>query len=171
MRGRSVAVALVGLLLALGTAREASADDPSFLTMGAGIFDVFDDDTAGYFRLEYRSDARLLSFIKPLVGISISTDGAVYGYGGFNIDLYFGRRWVFSPGFAVGAFEEGDGKDLGNTVEFRSGAEIAYRFANRARLGLAFHHISNASLSDRNPGANVLVLTYSLPFGYVFASP
>jgi hypothetical protein len=129
-----------------------------------------DKDPAGWFSLEYRSDLKLL-IVKPLVGIAASTDGAVFGYAGFNIDLYFGRRWVLSPGFAVGAFEEGDGKDLGNTVEFRSGAELAYRFNNRARLGISLHHISNASLGDRNPGTEILLLNYSIPFGYAFSEP
>ncbi len=170
MRRGSVVIALALALPALALAPRARADDPSFLTVGPGIFDVFDNETAGYFRFEYRSDLKLL-IVKPLVGVSFSTDGAIFGYGGFNIDLYFGRRWVFSPGFAVGAFDEGDGKDLGNTVEFRSGAELAYRFNNRVRLGLALHHISNSSLSDRNPGTEVLVLTYSIPLGYVFSSP
>ncbi|MBT5810587.1 MAG: acyloxyacyl hydrolase, partial [Rhodospirillaceae bacterium] len=61
-----------------------------------------------------------------------------------------------------------DGKDLGNTVEFRSGVELAYRLDDRARLGVAFHHISNASLSDNNPGTETLTLTFSLPLDNLF---
>ena len=33
---------------------------------------------------------------------------------------------------------------MGHVVEFRSAVELAYRFSNRARLGLEFYHLSNA---------------------------
>jgi hypothetical protein len=169
VQGRRLVIAVIWAALALAAPERAAADDPSFLTTGIGVFDIDDDETAGLFEIEYRTDLRLW-FIKPLVGAFVTTDGSFYGYGGFNIDLYFGRRWVFSPGFAVGGYAEGDGKDLGHTIEFRSGAELAYRFSNRARLGVGFHHISNASLDDRNPGTEILAITYSIPFGYVFGS-
>lgn len=165
MRKGGLAAAGVAAALLI-TAVPARAADPTFLTIGAGVFDIGKDETAGDFRLEYRLDKLL--FIKPLIGVEATTDGAVYGYGGFNIDIYFGSRWVVSPGFAFGLFEEGDGKDLGNTVEFRSGAEFAYRFANRARLGVSVHHISNASLGDKNPGTETVFLNYSIPLGRVF---
>ena len=49
-------------------------------------------------------------------------------------------------------YGEGDGKDLGHAIEFRSGIEVAYRFDDYSRLGLSFTHISNAGLDERNPG-------------------
>ena len=48
-------------------------------------------------------------------------------------------------------------------MEFRTGAELAWRFDGKGRLGIAFHHISNASIYDRNPGTEMLVLTYAVP--------
>ena len=57
-----------------------------------------------------------------------------------------------------------NGKELGGTLEFRTGAELAWRFDDYSRLGLALHHISNASIYDSNPGTEMLVLTYSVPF-------
>ena len=50
-------------------------------------------------------------------------------------------------------------------MEFRSSLELAYRFDNRARLGLSFYHLSNASLDDNNPGTEVFSLNYSIPLG------
>ncbi len=35
---------------------------------------------------------------------------------------------------------------MGHVVEFRSAVELAYRFSNRARLGLEFYHLSNAEI-------------------------
>jgi len=49
-------------------------------------------------------------------------------------------------------YDNGNGKDLGATCEFRTGAEFAYRFDDRSRLGFTFHHISNAGIARRIPG-------------------
>ena len=111
-----------------------------------------------------------VGFIEPVAGVETTTDGAYYIYGGFNIDILIGRRWVISPGFAVGYFSKGSGKDLGAKTEFHSGAEIAYRFDDRSRLGLALHHISNAGITKHNPGTEIISVTYSIPVGRVFNS-
>ena len=149
----------LALLLA---ARPASAGDPAFLAVSAGAFDMNDNETAGEFRIEYRSDRKFL-FVKPMVGLMANTDGGVYGYGGINLDIFPGPRWVVMPNFAIGGYSRGSGKDLGAVIEIRSGLELAYRFDDRSRIGLAFQHISNASLDDNNPGTESLVLTYSIP--------
>ena len=158
--GASIALALSG---GAAAAQSLSVDDPSFIALGAGAFDILHDGTAGEFRGEFRSGHRLLGLLKPFVGASVTTDGAAFGYGGFGIDVYFGQHWVLTPNVAVGAFGRGSGKDLGSTVEFRSGAELDYRFDDRSRLGLAFHHTSNAGIGSRNPGAETLMLMYGIP--------
>ena len=157
--------ALLGALLLIGAAAgPARTQDPDFLTFGAGAFDFNDDATAGVVSLEYLSAKRLL-FLQPLAGVMVTFDGAVYGYAGLGLDVFFGRRIVATPSFSFGVYGKGDGKDLGHVVEFRSAAQIAYRFDDRSRLGVMFHHLSNAGLDDRNPGANTLMLTYSRPLG------
>ena len=162
-----IGAAILALTLSITAASVARADDPAFLTIGVGAFDINDDETAAQFNLEYRGTKALWVF-KPLFGVMATSDGAFYGYGGIGIDLFFGRRWVLTPNFAAGLYEDGDGKDLGHVVEFRSGVELAYRFDTRSRLGLAFHHLSNASLDDNNPGTETLILTFSVPFDRVF---
>ena len=99
-----------------------------------------------------------------MTGIMASIDGSVHAYAGVAVDLFFGRRYVLTPSFAPGLYLQGDGKDLGHVVEFRSSLKFAYRFDNRSRLGLDLFHLSNAGLDERNPGANQLMLTYSVPF-------
>lgn len=158
--GRVVAV---GLALALATVDPANAeDDPDFLTIGIGGFDVNDDESTFQGRIEYRSDRRFLLF-KPMAGFMATGEGSLFGYGGVLIDLYFGRRWAVTPSFAVGAYEEGGGKDLGGTLEFRSAIELGYRLDDRARIAIAFDHISNASLYDANPGTESVVVIYAIP--------
>ena len=147
-----------------GTAQvlEVVDREPAFIAVGGGAFDALDDDTAGQFNFEYRSNRRLWIF-KPQGGLMVSTDGAVYGYAGFRIDLFFGRRWVVSPSTAIGVFEEGSGKDLGSALEFRSGIELGYRFDDRSRLSAGLFHLSNASVGNTNPGEESIVVFYAIP--------
>lgn len=154
---------VVSLLMAIPA--PAFAEDPDFLSFGVGWYDMNRRvDQAAEFRVEYRSDAKLWVF-KPFGGAMGTTDGAIYGYGGFLMDIYFGRRIVVTPSLAAGLYHDGNGRDLGHAVEFRSSLEIAYRFDDRTRLGLSFYHLSNAHLGTSNPGTEVLSLVYSIPLG------
>jgi hypothetical protein len=137
--------------------------EPAFLSAGIGYFDFWSrDDTAADVRLEYRHDAGLWVF-KPWVGVEATSDGAVFGVGGLLVDIDLGPRLVLTPSVGLGAYHDGGGLQLHNTLEFRSQVELAYRFHDRSRLGLAFSHISNASLGDDNPGAEIISLYYHLP--------
>jgi hypothetical protein len=163
--GRTLAGLVLCVALGATAAAPARADDPAFITGSVGYYDMFDDKEATSFNFEYRSSYKLLSFLKPMVGMMATTDKAFYAYAGFNIDVYLGRRLVLSGNTAIGTYHDGDGKDLGSTAEFRSGMELAFRFDNRARLGVGFHHISNAGIGDSNPGTEILSLIFSWPLG------
>lgn len=161
-----IAGAAMGLLIGLWPAATSTAwaGEPDFLTISLGGFDVNDNQTSAEFRIEYRSKRKYF-FLKPMIGLMGNSQGGVYGYGGVNLDIFIGNRWVAMPNFAIGGYRQGNSKDLGSVIEFRSGLEIAYRFDDRSRLGVAFQHISNASIDDNNPGAESLVLSYSIPIG------
>jgi hypothetical protein len=161
MHGSKISVA-AALALALAAGGAMAGEEPSFISFQAGIYDVNDNQTAGQFNLEYRSNWKDWT-VQPFGGVMASTDGALYGYAGFMVDIFFGKRIVFTPNVAVGLYADGDGKALGSVIEFRSGVELAYRFDSRARLGIAFHHISNASISANNPGTESVTLVFSLP--------
>jgi lipid A 3-O-deacylase len=154
------------LCVFLVTPFSAAADDPDFLTVSVGAFDLVQDhDQAAEFRAEYRSDKKIW-IVKPFVGVMGTTDSAFYGYGGLLTDIFFGSRLVLTPSFAAGSYHKGNGLDLGHAFEFRSGIELSYRFDNRTRLGISFYHLSNASIGDIiNPGAEVLGIVYSIPLG------
>lgn len=162
MRSPSLPCLALALLVALAVVPPARADDPAFVAVGVGGFDVNDDESTFQGRVEYRAERRFTLF-KPMAGLMVTGEGGVYGYGGVLIDIFLGRRWVLTPSFAVGAYSKGDGKDLGGTLEFRSAIELSYRLDDRARLGLALDHISNASIYDANPGTESLVLIYAIP--------
>ena len=176
LRGTSVQQSglAVAIALALGastffTVAARAKDDPSLLSVGIGAFDpIQDDNQAVDFRLEYRHGGKLW-LVKPWVGVEGTSDGAFYGAGGLLADIFLGPI-VLTPSLGVGGFAEGDGKDLGHAVEFRSQIEVAYKFADQSRVGVAFSHISNSSLGDKNPGVEVLTVYYSLPVGRIFGN-
>lgn len=165
--GRRVSIlAAIGAVLLWAAAGPARAEDPAYLRGGVGVYDIFHNNTAGDFDIEYQTDR--IWYIRPVVGFEFTTDAATYFYGGFNFDIPVGSHIVIELGSAVGHYSNGNGKDLGNAVEFRSGGEIALRLRNQARLGLALHHISNAHLGNHNPGTEILGVTYSIPMGFLF---
>ncbi len=160
------AVLMLAAVVAAPTLARAEGDDPEpdALAFGAGWFDIIKmRDNAAILNLEYRSDKKLWVF-KPMFGMWASSEGGFYGYAGIRMDVYFGNRFVFTPSFAPGFYHDGNGKDLGLEVEFRSSVEVAYRFDDYSRLSLGLAHLSNASLGDKNPGVETLTLTYSVPF-------
>ena len=164
MRFVSLLLSLFTLGLAVGP---AFADDPAFLDLELGTFDVrkghsFIGD------LEYRSDYKLWVF-KPMAGFFATGRGATYVYGGFAVDFFFGDRWVATPSEAIGAYNQGNDAHLGAIPEFRSSLEVAYRFDDRSRLGVMFHHISNAGIGAHNPGSETALMTYSYPFDKIEA--
>jgi hypothetical protein len=158
------ALALTALLCFGQNAARAGEDaDPSYLAIGLGYFDIIDgENEAAEFRVEYRSGWEFW-FIKPFAGIMATTDEAVFGYAGIMIDVHLGQHLVISPSFAPGLYHDGEGKDLGHVVEFRSQIEVAYQFDDRSRLGLSLNHISNAGLDERNPGAESIAVTFAVP--------
>ena len=141
------------------THRNGSHDFADGARRGAG---------GGDFRIEYRPEWKFLWELKPWVGFEVTSDGVLYGAGGILLDVSLGRRLVLTPSFGVGLYADGGGKDLGNTIEFRTQIELGYRLDEGARLGVAFGHISNANLSDVNPGTEVVAIYYHMPLGALF---
>jgi len=144
---------------------DGRADDPSFLSIGVGAYDWNrQKDPGADFRFEYRSDAKFWQ-LKPFAAAAFTTTGSGFFGAGVLMDIYFGRRVVVTPSFAPHFYVGGnDDLDLGFPIEFRSQLEIAWRFDDRSRLGLAVAHYSNASLGDDNPGTETATVYYSLPF-------
>ncbi len=158
---KSFAVA-IGIVLG-GWIGPALAADPAYVTIGAGAWEVFRDQAhAAEFDLGYRPDVSWWIF-KPQVGVLAASDGDYFGYAGFLTDIYLGH-FVFTPNVAVGGYG-GHGFRLGSHVEFRSGIDIAWRFQDTSRLGIGAYHISNAGLTQRNPGDESLLLEYFYPLG------
>lgn len=168
----------IGLLLVLGMAisRPATAqvtfgspaDQPRF-AIGGGAFDVLPDNkkaghgTTGLALGEYRFGDTLW-ILSPFVGAMGTGKGGVYTYVGFGFDVNFPGNFVFTPSFAGGYYYGGQGMNLGSWWEFRSGAELDYRFADGKRLGAGFYHISNAGIGKEDPGVELATVVLTAPF-------
>src|SRR5436190_23126150 len=78
-----------------------SPGEPPRVAIGAGAFDVTPSasnktgGTAAEGRLEYRLPD-MLWVMAPFVGVSGTSDGAFYGYGGFGIDINFTPNLVLT---------------------------------------------------------------------------
>jgi len=135
--------------------------------VGFGVFDVTDTDVAGEFRAEWHGKP-FLENIRPLGGLTATSDEALYGYLGIVMDIPIIKNVTFSPSFAPGIYLENSGKKLGSLVEFRSMAEISYKFQSGSRLGLSVYHLSNAGLTQYNPGVEVVTVCYTFPLEKLF---
>lgn len=160
----AAAAALAFIATAQAKPTLAQAGEPAYITGYIGYFDVSQqDDTATQVGMEYRAQSWVYG-IRPTIGINVTSDSAAYVYGGFNWDVpLINKQLYLIPNVVVGAYHSGSGKDLGGAIEFRSGIELAYQFENQQRLGVAFNHISNASIYNHNPGGETVLVNYSVP--------
>lgn len=162
MRLRIISLFLILGFLAAGwsTAPAAAQDDPRY-AVSAGVFDLINGNPSGEAGLELRFSPWRWADLIPIAGVTLNTDGGGYVFGGVRHEWRFADRWIAAPHFALTAFEEGDGRDLGSVLEFRSGIEVSYDFDGGSRLGLSFYHLSNAGIDEMNPGSESLVLVWS----------
>lgn len=135
------------------------------LGVGPGLYDAFDAGKVGGGFVEARWPT-LFGWGGPWASVEATGDQSVYLSGGVLGDFSLGERWHFTPSFGAGYYRQGDGKDLGHELEFRTTLELSFSLGNGQRLGVSLAHISNASLSDKNPGMEVVKLIYLLPLDF-----
>ena len=90
----------------------------------------------------------------PITGGFITENSAAYVYTGVEWNYIISDKLKFIPSFAPGIYHEGDGKDLGHALEFKTEVQLSYSISEDTNFGMSYNHISNASLGDKNPGAN-----------------
>jgi hypothetical protein len=129
-----------------------------------GMFDFSDDgQRAALFGVEHQNENLVrdsfLGSISPITGFMITENNAAYGYTGIQAFYNIGKI-NFTPSFAPGLYSQGDGKDLGHTIEFKSELQFSLDLSSESELGFSYNHISNASLGDKNPGANSYMFNF-----------
>jgi len=104
-----------------------------------------------------------LGNLSPITGGMITADNASYVYTGIQAQYKLGAINL-TPSFTPGLYFEGDGKDLGHILEFKSEVQLSLNIFQNSELGLSYNHISNASLGDKNPGANSYMFNFLKKF-------
>jgi hypothetical protein len=148
-------------------AHEWFAREPPLLSLSMGVSQILDSPQEPHWGAEYRPAYRFFHF-GPWLFFGTGKNEEFYMAVGVLLNLELGRGWVLTPSFGGGYYNAEDGLDLGFDAEFRSGIELARRFRNGHRLGIAFSHLSNGALSERNPGTETFGLVYSFPLDALF---
>tara|TARA_Y100001958_G_C20901548_1_gene323476 strand:+ start:138 stop:650 length:513 start_codon:yes stop_codon:yes gene_type:complete len=134
------------------------------LNFFTGNFDFSDDkQSAILFGFQHQnknlSRDTFLGNVSPITGGFFTENSAAYIYTGveWNVDM---GNLLFTPSFAPGLYHEGNGKDLGHILEFKSEIQLSYATSDRTSFGISYNHVSNASLGDKNPGANSYMFNF-----------
>lgn len=132
--------------------------DPHKYNFYTGMFDFSDaGKKSALFGVQHNNEnlyrESFLGTLSPVTGFMITGDSATYLYTGIEANYDLGKI-QFTPSFTPGLYGQGDGKDLGHIVEFKSELQLSVDLFKDTEMGFSYNHLSNASLGDKNPGAN-----------------
>ena len=152
------------LVVLLTTTKLVASDDNHQLNFFIGNFDFSDHKQAAVlFGFQHQNEDlnrdTLIGNISPITGGFVTENSAAYIYTGFEWNIDMGAL-TFTPSFAPGLYHEGDGKDLGHVIEFKSEVQFSYELSKNSKIGFSYNHLSNASIGDKNPGANSYMFNF-----------
>ena len=138
------------------------------LNLFTGMFDFSDTkQAAGLFGLQHQNDdlfrKSFLGKLSPITGGFLTENSAFYLYTGAQAEYDLGL-FTITPSFAPGYYNSGNGKDLGSALEFKSEIQMSLNLSDNTEFGISYNHISNASLGDKNPGANSYMFNFLKQF-------
>ncbi len=138
------------------------------LNLFTGMFDFSDTkQAAGIFGMQHQNDElfreSFLGRLSPITGGFMTENNAFYIYSGAQAEYDLGL-FKITPSFAPGYYNEGNGKDLGYPLEFKTEVQMTFDIFDSAEFGMSYNHISNASLGTKNPGANSYMFNFLKQF-------
>ena len=147
---------------------EEKISNETELNLFTGMFDFSDDKQAsGFLGLQHQNDdlfrESFLGKISPITGGFLTEKSAFYLYTGAQAEYNLGL-FTITPSFAPGYYNSGDGKDLGSVLEFKSEIQMSLNLSDSSEFGMSYNHISNASLGEKNPGANSYMFNFLKQF-------
>jgi hypothetical protein len=134
----------------------------------SGMFDFSDDGAKStLFGFQHQNEElkrnSFLGTLSPITGGMLTADNAVYLYTGVQADYDIGLLKL-TPSFTPGIYNQGNGKDLGHIIEFKSEIRLSMDLSKNSMFGMSYNHISNASLGSKNPGANSYMFNFLKQF-------
>ena len=169
MNLKSIFITLFFIFCSFSTsAEELNNNQNTEFNVYTGVFDFSDDGKkSNLFGFQHQNENlnrnTFLGNLSPVTGGLITADNAAYVYTGVQAQYKIGAL-NFTPSFTPGLYHEGDGKDLGHVIEFKSELQFSFDLSNNSLLGFSYNHISNASLGDKNPGANSYMFNFFKTF-------
>ena len=132
------------------------------------MFDFSDHKQAsGIIGLQHQNDElfreSFLGKISPITGGFVTEKSAFYLYSGAQAEYDVGLVTI-TPSFAPGYYSIGNGKDLGSPIEFKSEVQVSLNLSETTEFGMSYNHISNASIGEKNPGANSYMINFLKKF-------
>ena len=154
------------LLISPSTSDENLNDNE--INFYSGMFDFSDDgQRALLFGLQHQDEnlirESVLGEISPVTGFFFTENQAAYLYTGIQAHYNLGDL-DFTPSFTPGLYHEGDGKDLGHVIEFKTEVQFSINTSADTKFGFSYNHVSNASLGSKNPGANSYIFNFFKKF-------
>ena len=161
-------IAVFTLILPVNSEENNNAFNEHEINFYTGMFDFSDDgQRAGLFGMQHQNENltrnSFLGTLSPVTGFMITENNAGYVYTGVQAQYSIGNLNI-TPSFSPGLYGEGDGKDLGHVLEFKSELQLSLDLFSNSELGFSYSHISNASLSEKNPGANSYTFNFLKKF-------
>ena len=162
---------LIALLITILTFSKVNANEgDTDISVFTGTFDVIDkegDDETTLFGIEHKNPNlfrdTFLGKFKPVTGAFMTGKSSVYLYTGVEAQYGIGPLKIL-PSFAPGYYEKGDGKDLGDVLEFKSEVKFSLDIFENSKLGYSYSHISNNDWGATNPGTDNQQITFSKNF-------
>ena len=146
---------------------EESNKDISFYT---GIFDTKDevgDDETNLYGIEHKNPNlfrnTFIGKFSPVTGAFITGKGSTYLYTGVEAEYDVGI-FKISPSFTPGYYQKGDGKDLGDVLEFKSEVKVGIDIFDNSKIGYSYSHISNNNWGSTYPGTDNQSINFSKKF-------
>ena len=146
-------LSLFVIFLALSVnAEELEYNDQSTeFNVYTGMFDFSDDGKSSTLvgfqhQNENLNRDTFLGNLSPITGALITADNAGYIYTGVQAQYKIGAV-NFTPSFTPGLYHEGDGKDLGHLIEFKSELQFSLDLSNDSELGFSYNPVSYTHLT------------------------
>ena len=164
----NILIALMSLsYLSFSNAEDIKSNETE-LNFFTGMFDFSDTKQAsGILGIQHQNDdlfrESFLGRLSPITGGFLTEKSAFYFYTGAQAEYEIGS-FTFTPSFAPGYYNAGDGKDLGSALEFKTEVQMSVNLSDSTQFGMSYNHISNASLGDKNPGANSYMINFLKQF-------
>jgi lipid A 3-O-deacylase len=132
--------------------------------VGGGYLDGGCNHSGGILQAEYKFGKYLWYRLRPQITLLVPEFCSFFIGAGIGWEYNLTERITLTPSFTPGFYYKGGkGRNLGFPLEFRSAIELAYSLNNKSTIGIQAYHISNAHLSNKNPGINAYVLFVSFP--------